>query len=210
MENSNPPSLDNNNNSAALSSSSGSNGLSRVVVLRWGHRVQRDVRLTTHVALTARALGASGFILADTVDRHIEETISKITQTWGGGFKFEMSIPWKSAIRDWKSQGGIVVHLTAYGENIQTSDVLNRIKAQNKDVMLLVGSQKVPGEFYSSEISDFNVAVGNQPHSECSALALFLDRYFVGQELGRPFEKAKISIIPKERGKEIKTNNIEF
>jgi len=180
------------------------------VVLRWGHRVQRDVRLTTHVALTARALGALGFILADTVDRHIEETLTKITQTWGGSFKFEMAIPWKRAVRDWKNQDGIIVHLTAYGENIQTSDVLTRIKTQNKAVMLLVGSQKVPGEFYSQEISDFNVAVGNQPHSECSALALFLDRYFEGQELGIPFEKAKISIIPKERGKEIKTNNIEF
>jgi len=202
MENSNSLPVNNNN--------SGSSGFPRVVVLRWGHRVQRDVRLTTHVALTARALGASGFILADTSDRHIEETIAKITQTWGGGFKFEMAVPWKSVIRDWKNQGGIIVHLTAYGENIQTSDVLNRIKAQNKEVMLLVGSQKVPGEFYSPEISDFNVAVGNQPHSECSALALFLDRYFGGQELDRPFEKAKISIIPKERGKEIKTNNIEF
>jgi len=208
MENSNPQPL--NNSNPAPNSSGGCGGLPRIVVLRWGHRVQRDVRLTTHVALTARALGASGFILADTSDRHIEETIAKITQTWGGGFKFEMAVPWKSVIRDWKNQGGIIVHLTAYGENIQTSDVLNRIKAQNKEVMLLVGSQKVPGEFYSPEISDFNVAVGNQPHSECSALALFLDRYFGGQELDRPFEKAKISIIPKERGKEIKTNNIEF
>ncbi len=206
MENSDSLPLNNTN----PATNSYSDGLPRIVVLRWGHRVQRDVRLTTHVALTARALGASGFILADTSDRHIKETIDKITQTWGGGFKFEMAIPWKSAIRGWKNQGGIIVHLTAYGENIQTSDVLSRIKAQNKEVMLLVGSQKVPGEFYSPEISDFNVAVGNQPHSECSALALFLDRYFGGQELDRSFEKAKISIIPKERGKEIKTNNIEF
>jgi tRNA (cytidine56-2'-O)-methyltransferase len=160
--------------------------------------------------LTARALGACGFILADTADRHIEETITKITQTWGGNFKFDMAVPWKCAVREWKEHGGIIVHLTAYGENIQTSNVLNRIKTQNKAVMLLVGSQKVPGEFYSEEISDFNVAVGNQPHSECSALALFLDRYFEGQELNRPFEKAKISIIPKERGKEIKTTNVEF
>ena len=70
--------------------------------------------------------------------------------------------------------------------------------------MLLVGSQKVPGEFYSEEVSDFNVAVGNQPHSECSALAIFLDRFFEGKELGASFEKAKIAIVPKERGKEVK------
>ena len=98
------------------------------------------------------------------------------------------------------------MHLTAYGENIQTSDVIGRIKAAGKPVMLLVGSQKVPGEFYSDEVSDFNVAVGNQPHSECSALAIFLDRYFEGKELAKPFEKAKMEIVPKERGKQIKSN----
>jgi tRNA (cytidine56-2'-O)-methyltransferase len=179
---------------------------SQLVILRWGHRPQRDVRLTTHVALTARALCASGFILADTTDPHIEETLAKITRAWGGSFHFEMGTPWKRAIRDWKSQGGIVVHLTAYGENLQTSDVLSRIKEQAKNVMLVVGSQKVPGEFYSEEVSDFNVAVGNQPHSECSALAIFLDRYFEGKELAQSFPKARITIVPKPRGKELKTN----
>jgi len=177
----------------------------QIFVLRWGHRPQRDVRLTTHVALTARALCASGFILSDTQDLHIQETVTKITKAWGGNFQFEMGTPWKRAVREWKAKGGVVVHLTAYGENIQTSDVMDRIKAANKDVMLLVGSQKVPGEFYSSEVSDFNVAVGNQPHSECSSLAIFLDRYFEGKELGKSFEKAKIEIVPKERGKLIKT-----
>lgn len=176
----------------------------KIVILRWGHRVHRDVRLTTHVALTARALCASRFILADTTDNHIEQTVTKITQTWGGDFQFEMGTPWKKAVREWKQNAGVVVHLTAYGENIQTSNVVSRIRGTGKDVMLLVGSQKVPGEFYSEEVSDFNVAVGNQPHSECSALAIFLDRFFEGKELGASFEKAKIAIVPKERGKEVK------
>ena len=188
------------------------NDLPQIFVLRWGHRPQRDVRLTTHVALTARALCASGFILSDTQDPHIQETVTKITKAWGGNFRFEMGTPWKRAVRDWKTKGGIVVHLTAYGENIQTSGVLGRIKDLQKDVMLVVGSQKVPGEFYSSEFSDFNVAVGNQPHSECSALAIFLDRYFEGKELAKSFEKAKIEIVPKERGKLIKSHdgNVDF
>jgi tRNA (cytidine56-2'-O)-methyltransferase len=161
--------------------------------------------LTTHVALTARALCASGFILADTTDPHIEETVAKINRAWGGNFHFEMGTPWRKAVSEWKAKDGVTVHLTAYGENIQTSDVVARIRATGKDVMLLVGSQKVPGEFYSEEVSDFNVAVGNQPHSECSALAIFLDRYFEGKELGQPFDGAKISIVPKERGKEIRS-----
>jgi len=179
----------------------------KIVVLRWGHRPQRDVRLTTHVALTARALCASGFVLADVQDNSIEQTVKRIRARWGGDFQFEMGTPWKKAVREWKAEGGIVVHLTAYGENVQSSDVLQRIKGLGKNVLLLVGSQKVPGEFYSSEVSDFNVSVGNQPHSECSALAIFLDRYFEGKELAQEFEKAKIRIVPHERGKEIKTDD---
>ncbi|HJW97957.1 MAG TPA: tRNA (cytidine(56)-2'-O)-methyltransferase, partial [Candidatus Bathyarchaeia archaeon] len=40
----------------------------KIVVLRWGHRPQRDARLTTHVALAARALGANGLVLSDIDD----------------------------------------------------------------------------------------------------------------------------------------------
>ena len=90
--------------------------LPKVVVLRWGHRPQRDVRLTTHVALTARALCASGFILSDVEDSSIEQTIKKISAQWGGNFQFEMGTSWKKVVRDWRASGGVVVHLTAYGE----------------------------------------------------------------------------------------------
>ena len=174
-----------------------------VVVLRWGHRPQRDVRLTTHVALTSRALGASGFVLSDVCDEHLKMTVEKIVGSWGGNFSFAMGAKWKNVVRDWRSSGGIVVHLTAYGENVQTSDVLERIRATEKPILVLVGSQKVPREFYSAEYSDFNVAVGNQPHSECAALAIFLDRIFLGKSLGKPFENAKLHIVPQARGKKI-------
>jgi len=59
----------------------------------------------------------------------------------------------------------------------------------------------VPGTFFSDDVSDFNVAVGNQPHSECTALAIFLDRFFKGKELSKDFKKAKIKVVPQERGK---------
>jgi tRNA (cytidine56-2'-O)-methyltransferase len=177
----------------------------QIVVLRWGHRPQRDARLTTHVALTARALCASGFILSDAEDPSIEETVRKMTNRWGGTFRFEMGTPWKKAVHDWKANGGVVVHLTAYGENIQTSDVLKRIKSLNNNILVIVGSQKVPREFYSSDVSDFNVSIGNQPHSECAALAVFLDRFFAGEELAKDFGEAKMRIVPRARGKEIKS-----
>ena len=172
-----------------------------VVVLRWGHRTHRDARLTSHVALTARALGASGFLLSDIADKKIEETVEKVTSKWGGKFFFEMGTSWRTSVREWKAKGGIVVHLTAYGENIETSDVLDRIRKTERSVLVIVGSQKVPADFFSENVSDFNVAIGNQPHSECAALAVFLDRFFEGRELGRKFDKAKIRILPRERGK---------
>ena len=161
-------------------------------------------------ALTARALCASGFILSDIEDKSIEKTVKGITKHWGGDFTFEMGTSWRSVVRDWKAQGGIVVHLTAYGENIQTSNAINRIRDTGKNILVLVGSQKVPGEFYSTEVSDFNIGVGNQPHSECSALAIFLDRFFEGKELTEDFEKPKVKIIPQEAGKNIKVNDEKF
>ena len=173
----------------------------RVVVLRWGHRPQRDVRLTTHVALSARALGASGFLLSDFSDNRIKETMEKVARDWGGEFHFEMGGGWKESVKDWKANGDVVVHLTAYGENIETSDVLERIRNTEKNVLLIVGSQKVPRDFFSIDVSDFNVSIGNQPHSECAAMAIFLDRFFQGKELAREFKNAKTRIVPQVRGK---------
>jgi tRNA (cytidine56-2'-O)-methyltransferase len=177
--------------------------MTRVVVLRWGHRPQRDTRLTTHVALAARAMGASGIILSDIEDRKIRETIDKVTSRWGGKFLFEMGTPWKEAVSNWKKKGGIIVHLTAYGENIETSNVLKQIKNSEKDILVMVGSQKVPKEFFSEEVSDFNVAIGNQPHSECASLAVFLDRLFEGKALAEDFTEANVRIVPRKRGKSI-------
>ena len=175
--------------------------LSKVVILRWGHR-HRDQRLTSHVALTARALGASRFIMTDITDSKVKQTIEKVTECWGGVFQFEMGQPWKSVVKEWRAKDGITVHLTAYGENIHTSDVMTRIRMMRKDVLVIVGSQKVPAHFFSEAVSDFNVAVGNQPHSECSSLAVFLDRFFEGQELSEDFiYNAKKKIVPQVRGK---------
>jgi tRNA (cytidine56-2'-O)-methyltransferase len=178
----------------------------KVVVLRWGHRPQRDSRLTTHVALAARALGADGLILSDTEDAEIKKTVDKVIKNWGGSFFFEMGTPWKKAVRDWKADSGVVVHLTVYGENIETSNVLEGIKGSNRNVLVLVGSQKVPKEFYSAGVSDYNVAVGNQPHSECASLAVFLDRFFEGKALRQNFGDARLRIIPQKRGKKIVEN----
>ncbi|HZY47169.1 MAG TPA: tRNA (cytidine(56)-2'-O)-methyltransferase, partial [Candidatus Bathyarchaeia archaeon] len=60
--------------------------MGQVIVLRMGHRFFRDSRVTTHVCLTARALGANGVIIADKKDKTIEATITEVVRRFGGDF----------------------------------------------------------------------------------------------------------------------------
>jgi tRNA (cytidine56-2'-O)-methyltransferase len=106
---------------------------------------------------------------------------------------------WKPLIQSWKKSGGIIVHLTMYGINV--NDMLPQINIKKK-ILIIVGASKVPREIYS--MADYNVALGHQPHSEVSALAVFLDRLFDGRELTRIFKDAKIRIIPSQEGKKVK------
>ena len=68
--------------------------------------------------------------------------------------------------------------------------------------MIVIGAEKVPKELY--DISDYNVSIGNQPHSEIAALAIFLDRLFEGKQLRQEF-RGKMKIVPSGKGKVVKT-----
>ena len=166
-----------------------------VCVLRLGHRAGRDQRVTTHVGLAARALGARGMYLAAR-DSGIVEGIRDVVARWGGDFFVEDGVPWKRCIRDWKEQGGVVVHLTMYGEPVREHEEALR---KEERVLVVVGAEKVPADIYA--LADYNIAVTNQPHSEVAGLAIFLDRLFQGEELKRDFPGAHIRIVPSPRGK---------
>jgi tRNA (cytidine56-2'-O)-methyltransferase len=168
-----------------------------ITVLRIGHRISRDKRITTHVFLTARALGADQGVLSGEKDDKILASIRKTTSNWGGDFSVDYVRDWKQYVKEAKSDGFKIIHLTMYGMPVQAQ--MSKIKS-NK-VLIIVGSEKVAPEAY--QLADFNIAVTNQPHSEVAALALFLDRYFKGRELNKKFN-GKIQIIPSERGKEFK------
>ena len=56
-----------------------------ICVLRLGHRPERDQRVTTHVGLTARALGASGMYLAGH-DKGVVQSIRDVIRPLGGRF----------------------------------------------------------------------------------------------------------------------------
>lgn len=170
--------------------------MTRIQVLRINHRPFRDKRITTHVSLTARALGADG-ILVDSEDSELEETVNKVVENFGGNFTIDSGVNWKSAIRKFP---GVKVHLTMYGMPLEEAMPRIREEAAGQDLMIIVGASKVPPEAFSE--SSFNVAVTNQPISEVSALALFLDRFFEGKELEREFD-GKMKVIPSERGKSV-------
>lgn len=168
-----------------------------ILVVRLSHRRRRDQRVTTHVALVARAFGADGIIYCGDEDKNLERSVEKVVENWGGNFWIRYERSWKKLLRDLRGEGFYLVHLTMYGLNLD--DVLKKVPKEK--VAVIVGSEKVPREVF--EIADLNLAVGNQPHSEVAALAIFLDRFFQGKELRKKFRGGKIEIVPQERGKKV-------
>src|SRR5438132_490984 len=69
-----------------------------------------------------------------------------------------------------------------------------------EDLLIVVGAEKVPRELF--DLVQWNVAVGNQPHSEVAALAIFLDRLLGPSALGREFT-GPLRIRPSPRGKDV-------
>jgi len=86
-----------------------------ITVLRIGHRIGRDKRVTTHVALVARAFGADKIII-DIKDEQIEKNIRSICTRFGGDFEVESGTNTKKIIKRWR---GTIVHLTMYGETLK-------------------------------------------------------------------------------------------
>jgi tRNA (cytidine56-2'-O)-methyltransferase len=169
-----------------------------VAVLRLGHRPGRDERTTTHVGLTARALGADTVVLANDADSR-GETIEDITNRFGGPFSVESTERPQAYIREWD---GEIIHLTMYGLPIQ--DVEGDIRdsfEEGTSLLVVVGAEKVPFEVY--EQATHNVAVTNQPHSEIASLAVFLDHLYEGAELDREWNNADRAVVPQELGKQV-------
>lgn len=166
-----------------------------IAVLRIGHRIDRDKRITTHVALVARAFGADTIFIT-TKDEKIKKNIQLVCKRFGDDFQVETGLDPKKIIKSWK---GTIVHLTMYG--VELEKVVDHID-KDRDLLIIVGAEKVPPYFY--EISDINVSVGNQPHSEVAALALFLDRFTKAAWQRKNFH-GNIQIIPCVKGKKVLT-----
>jgi len=176
----------------------------RVDILRLGHRKGRDPRITTHLALVGRAFGADRFLLSGDQDQEMFDNLASVDERFGKGLECHHIKSPMSWLRKFVEQDagdgkpGIAIHLTMYGESFR--DAIPKIP-KNRPIVVVVGGAKVPSDVF--KLCQYNVAVGNQPHSEVAALGLFLDSWFSGESLNREFENARLIIEPSANGKKV-------
>ena len=161
-----------------------------IELLRLGHRLPRDQRTTTHCALAARALGAEKMYYTGDRDQEMEKGLNSLTSRFGGPFSVEWIGQEYKFLEKKKKEGFVVVHLTMYGQDFEKTVV------KEKKQILIVGGEKVPPELY--QLSSYNISIGNQPHSEVAAIALYLYKNF---GIKKSFKDAQVEIQPSERGK---------
>ena len=163
-------------------------------VLRIGHRLERDKRVTTHVALTARAFGASGLTL-HRPDSRVVATVEDVTQRFGGDFSIDATQRPKAVARDWT---GKVVHLTMFGTPLAESAALLQ---KERELLIIIGAERVPR--WAFEVADFNIAIGNQPHSEVAALAILLAE--LNPRWAQPPLDGDLQVIPDAQRRRLTT-----
>lgn len=168
-----------------------------IIILRLNHRIERDKRLTTHVALTARAFLADKMYYSGQKDSGLELSINKVNERFGSSFAVNYLNDPVKFINENKNKFAIV-HLSVYGLNIK-----NKIKdiKKKKNLIIIVGGEKVEPIYY--KLSNYNISVTSQPISEVSALAIFLHLFNNGRELENNFKNAELRIIGIERGKKV-------
>ncbi|MBU1246071.1 MAG: tRNA (cytidine(56)-2'-O)-methyltransferase [Nanoarchaeota archaeon] len=161
-----------------------------IEVLRLSHRAGRDPRISTHVALVARAFLADKIYYSGDKDDSFEKSVVEVVKNFGGSFEIEYVKSALKLIKEKRKENFKIVNLTMYGE---------KIKKVKGDVLIVVGGEKVPMEVYHE--ADYNFSVTNQPHSEVGALAVLLHELNDGKELDFKFD-GKIRIKPSKCGKE--------
>jgi tRNA (cytidine56-2'-O)-methyltransferase len=169
-----------------------------IIIFRYGHREVRDYRVTSHCSLVARALGAKKIIICGEKDESMKKSVDDVTTRWGGNFKIKFVNNWENELNKIKKKGFVLVHLTMYGERLIDKE---KVLQKKQKICIIIGSQKVEKGIY--EISNYNISVTTQPHSEIASLAISLDRIQKGKEFNKKFKGAKKQIIPLKMGKKV-------
>jgi tRNA (cytidine56-2'-O)-methyltransferase len=150
------------------------------------------------LCLTARALGASGITFVGKKDSSISRYLNSINGKWGGKFRVEFVKNYKDALKS--ALKYTKVYLTQFGAPLHSKKSLLRTY---KNIVLIVTPKKERNNLH--RIADFNVSVSTQPHCSTAAIAVFLHEFYEGRELAMHFENAKLKVVPKMRGVEIKS-----
>lgn len=166
----------------------------KIGILRLSHRHFRDQRMTTHVALTARALGADSFAYTGEHDINMENSLRDIVTRFGGNFSVTYLEGYAAYMKQWQ---GKKVHLTMYGENHRQT-IAKLQDSKNKDLLIIVGGAKVPIPVY--KLADYNTAIGHQPHSEIGAVAIFMTELLGTDKLYTVYPDAQFKVEPNSKG----------
>ena len=108
--------------------------LKEIWILRLSHRILRDARITTHVALVGRAFGAKGMYYSGDRDYKLENKVREVVELWGGDFKVIYVGDPVNFVKTWKNLGGVVIHLTMYGVNIDNK--IDEIRNISKNLLV--------------------------------------------------------------------------
>ena len=65
----------------------------------------------------------------------------------------------------------------------------------------------MPGELF--KLADHNISIGNQPHSEVAALAVFLESWVGPLDESERFVGGEIEVVPSERAKRVRNHSGE-
>lgn len=172
-----------------------------IEILRLGHRLHRDYRITTHCALVSRAFGATKMYYSGFQDDKMALNLQKVNDSWGGNFEIKYLKNWRSFLKQSKLQGSFIILCTMYGKNLPDVEQEIRNIKNKSNIIIVIGSEKIPSDLLY--LSTLNVAISNQPHSEVAALAVILDRIFSGNQLNIKFDKAHLKIVPTKQGKKV-------
>src|SRR3989344_668015 len=90
-----------------------------IEVLRLGHRLPRDCRISTHCCLVARAFGADKIFYSGQKDKEMEDVVKKTVKNFGGLFEIEY-----------------------------INDDVKFLREKKENYLIIIGGSKVSGIFY--------------------------------------------------------------
>ena len=117
-------------------------------------------------------------------DSRVVTTIDEVVSKFGGDFEIEPLFNPRKFAKNWE---GRIVHLTMFG--LPLEDFEDKLRKEQSPILFIVGAGKVPP--WTFEYADYNISIGNQPHSEVSALAISLSRLnenYVDQNFDGPLQ----------------------